>query len=400
MSGLAVTPEMHKQTIVNLLLALGGVGVAAVIASSFGPGYVWPLALVVLIGNGLIGLWIFKRFIALSNELRETRKQLEEQRNNGVIDYLSGMSQLYKGVLPVWSGQIEVARGHTESEISQLATLFASLSQRLQSSVAATQDVTGGSALLELFSESDRKLGNIVGSLQDVLRQKEILLSEIGDLSEAIQELGVKAQQVGSIATQTNLLALNAAIEAARAGEAGRGFAVVADEVRALSSMSGETGEEISSMMHEVNVKLASALEVSHQYSEQDARVVNEAEESISHVLNRFRDATAVLGEHNEQLVQENVHIQHEIEGVLVALQFQDRVSQMLEQVRGNMEKLEGKLGGDLHSLDAGSAPEAVNIQAWLDSLQQTYTTPEQHHVHTGNGQADVTDDSGEITFF
>jgi methyl-accepting chemotaxis protein len=335
----------------------------------------------------------------MEEALSQARDEAEAALQNSFIDYSSCISQLCKGVLPVWSGQVEVARDHTESEISELANLFASLSQRLQSTITVNQDAAGGDSLLELFKDSNLKLATIVASLQDVLKQKEALLDEIRELSEAIESLGNKAKKVGHIATQTNLLALNAAIEAARAGEAGGGFAVVADEVRALSAMSGETGAEIHNMMHEVNVKLASALEMSQHYSEQDAKVVSEAEQTIDHVLSRFQGTTERLDESAEQLVQENRIIQQEIAGVLVALQFQDRVSQMLAQVRDNMDKLEDKLNSDHRILDNGGDPDTIDVAAWLDALQTTYTTPEQHHVHTGNEQVDVSD-SNQITFF
>jgi methyl-accepting chemotaxis protein len=383
-----------------VFLAAASISAAAVTVAPFVSDYFWSLAVIVFTGIGVLGLWVAGHYRTLLETLSQQRVEMEQELKNSFREYTDNMSQLYKGILPVWAGQVEVARGHTETEIMDLTSNFASLSQRLQSSIELTQGATGNESLVAMFNESDRELASIVVNLKGVLKQKEALLEEISVLSDAIKELGVKAEQVGSIATQTNLLALNAAIEAARAGEAGRGFAVVADEVRALSSMSGQTGEEIGEMMREVNTKLGSALEISHQYSEQDARVVEEAELLISQVLNRFRSTTASLEDSTEMLVQENLNIQKEIGGVLVALQFQDRVSQMLGQVRDNMDKLEEKLEADHDILHQGGNPDKVDVSAWLKALQNTYTTPEQHHIHTGSGQADVADDAGEITFF
>jgi methyl-accepting chemotaxis protein len=399
MTGDRVDFFRKTQPTMGVFLAIASLGAFAVLAGRQGSGYAWVLAAMVFAGFGLLGLWVSKCSSAMETALSLARHEVDTNLHNSFTDYLDCMHQLYKGVLPVWSGQVEVARDHTESEISALANLFASLSQRLQATSTVNQEAAGGDRLIELFKDSNLKLGTIVASFKGVLKQKETLLDEIRELSEAIEALGNKAQKVGNIATQTNLLALNAAIEAARAGEAGRGFAVVADEVRALSAMSGETGTEIRDMMQEVNVKLASALEVSQHYSEQDARVVSEAEQTIDQVLSRFQGTTERLDENAEQLVQENMIIQQEIAGVLVALQFQDRVSQMLVQVRDNMDKLEEKLKSDHHIMNNSGDPGTIDVTAWLNALQTTYTTPEQHHVHTGNEQVDITD-SSEVTFF
>lgn len=326
-----------------------------------------------------------------------------ERTSQPSADPVSGLDRLCHEVLPVWSGQVEMARGQTEEAINALAGRFGDLSQRLEAAVAVSQgsaghDASAANGLVTLLNESQSELNSIIAALRCALQSKDALLQAVQDLSHFTGELKEMAQEVGSIANQTNLLALNAAIEAARVGEQGRGFAVVAGEVRLLSKLSATTGKKMSDTVETVSRSIAATLDLSRQYAQHDDAAIGGAERSIERVLGKFHAAAMGLSDASDALRRESQLMHGEISDVLVALQFQDRVSQMLSHVQNDMDKLTQHLD-DCEAEDAtGADTVRIDAGAWLGELAQTYTTAEQHVVH--GGAQPIAAGGANITFF
>lgn len=326
-------------------------------------------------------------------KMQESAAELAQEQH-----HLPGLDRLCEGVLPVWSGQVEMARSHTEESVTALTLRFSNLVQRLEAAVS-TSNVGGEANMVTLFERSHGELNSIVESMRSALDAKAELLREIQDLSRFTGELQKMAEEVGNIASQTNLLALNAAIEAARAGEAGRGFAVVADEVRKLSTLSGDTGKKIVTMVSTISEAITSTLSISEQYAKQDEEMATSSSSVIESVLANLRHSADTLEHSTDTLRTEGHQIGMEISEVLVALQFQDRVSQVLSHVRNDLQKLEQRVATGTKEISQGKSPQPIDADSWLAELAKTYTMQEQLHVHGGHSSTAVTAES-EITFF
>ncbi|UXY55926.1 methyl-accepting chemotaxis protein [Pseudomonas tohonis] len=154
-----------------------------------------------------------------------------------------------------------------------------------------------------------QKGASVVSQTVNVMR---LITNQVQEAAEGIEALDKQSQLISSIiktisgiASQTNLLALNAAIEAARAGEQGRGFAVVADEVRQLAGRTSQAAEEIVEVVQQ-NQSLAQAavdsMSSSRQHAEEGLNLANEAGSVIVEIQDGAQRVVSAVGQFASQL--------------------------------------------------------------------------------------------------
>ncbi|MFY0542577.1 methyl-accepting chemotaxis protein [Brevibacillus sp. H7] len=151
-------------------------------------------------------------------------------------------------------------------------------------------------------------------SIERAVRQIGLISHSVNDLAAVVKVLDERSEEIGqivevinSISAQTNLLALNAAIEAARAGEQGRGFAVVADEVRKLAEQSQASASQIAGLIHDIQVDTARAMEVMAEGTKEvevGRDVVEEAGQAFRRILEAAQQAAAQIQEVSAASVQ------------------------------------------------------------------------------------------------
>ena len=357
--------------------------------------------MVVLASSAITGVWVARHHAAEIEAVKETTKtEAQAAFTTETANYLQGLQSLSVDVLPVWVRQVETGRSQMESSIVDLMGRFSGIVNKLDAALKASEAASVGidGGLVGVFAQSESELGAVVSSLREVMQQKEAMLAEVHGLLSFIIELEKMAADVAGIADQTNLLALNAAIEAARAGEAGRGFAVVADEVRKLSTLSKDTGTRITEKVKVISAAINTAVKTSQNATANEAKSVANSEMAISNVLGSFKSITSGLSEASGILRSESDGIRTEVSESLVHLQFQDRVSQILSHVCDNINSLPSYFEKSHTEFHQNGKLEPVATHSLMESIERSYATVEEHINHSGQNIAATA--APEITFF
>ncbi|MEN9865474.1 MAG: hypothetical protein RL748_1064 [Pseudomonadota bacterium] len=286
----------------------------------------------------------------------------------------AALPTLLNSIFPVWAKHIQSVKDQTEGAVSQLITSFSSMVKQFDMAgfggVSGTEDSSHEDVTISLLTLCERELTPVIGALEKVIDSKDELLIRVRDLAAATDELQEMASEVTLIAAHTNLLAINAAIEAARAGSAGRGFAVVAGEVRKLSQLSSETGKRISERVVQITDIMSMTLTTASRAAEQDKKAMTISGHVVQDVLNHVRN----LGASAEQMREQGNVIRTDVENLLVTLQYQDRISQILGVVDSDIQRLQ-----DVVCDPSNPVPTP---EEWLTKLGKKYTMKDQRHTH------------------
>jgi methyl-accepting chemotaxis protein len=289
------------------------------------------------------------------------------------------MIALVSNVVPYWSQHILVAQKEGNAAITDLISFFSNLTEKLSAAAAKCELAAHGedNSHSEVVSRASGDLLSQIESLKHSIDARRHALAGLARLSSTVTELRRMADDVRTVARQTNLLAINAAIEAARSGPAGRGFAVVADEVRNLSTRSAEAGRRIDENVRAIGEAAKELDKYTVETEKDDASLIASSERLIDTVLQPLQGLVDELVSTSATLRDTNDGVRTEMDNLFTGFQFQDRVSQILESTCRDMDKL-------TQMLEAGSTSDQIkpDVGAWLRSLQQTYTTDEQRSLH------------------
>jgi len=301
-----------------------------------------------------------------------------------------------------WTTHLGTAQAQMRQATEQLLSGFAQILEQLDAIIqpahgaASGQPVTasGLDSRAQVLEACESRLRGLIQNFQGFVQSRDEVMQSVRQLAGESVSLGTMAEDVAQIARQTNLLSLNASIEAARAGPSGRGFAVVATEVRRLSTESGDTGKRIGDHVQAFGQHMNAALKQASEHTAHDAQVIHASEQTINQVIEQVDSAVSQLNERAAELSARGEAVRAQVEQLMIAFQFQDRVHQIMDQVNSSISSAVARLQ---QSLKDGAAPDA---DEWTALLSAGYTTDEQRFASDHGSQNAAAPSSNDTTFF
>ncbi len=224
----------------------------------------------------------------LQDEVAQLKSALSQQQNNHQKELLEVREELLQVLLESYEDGIDFLQTTIEQNLIML------------NEINQLNDKT-----LQRVSEVEEQTGVIEGSVESIQQYTEQLRDDSTALNDSVMSIAEIINLIKDISDQTNLLALNAAIEAARAGEHGRGFAVVADEVRKLAERTQKATQEVEINISGLKQNSNTMMQISETFSEEAMKIID--------VLGAFRENVNYLYENSRQITNNTMNVTEEI---------------------------------------------------------------------------------------
>ena len=333
--------------------------------------------------------WVAVGFMSGSSSEEETVVDLPvatvttlDQELGGLLDdiFLIVEEELSRA-----QGEVVRIRQLLSAAIVELSNGFNGMNEHAQqqqveiSGVMSTMTGDGGSSessdldFAKFVEETNSTLNYFVENILQISQQSMEMVGSVDDISGNMDEIYELLKNVTGIADQTNLLALNAAIEAARAGEHGRGFAVVADEVRKLSTGSAETGNQIRAVIVRSRGNIEDAVSKIGEMASKDMSVAMESKQRVNEMMTEIGEMNQIIAQKLETIQGITAEINNDVGRAVRGLQFEDMVSQLTVHIETTCEQVAPfiRQASDYYKEDSETKDPITRVKNLRQQLQQ-----------------------------
>ena len=246
------------------------------------------------------------------------------------------------------TGQARRILGEHAAETDQVVTALTELSSTADSVAQHASDSASFTEAANGQAANSRKVvGSASASVVALIDEVDLAAAKVLEMQEDAKQIGSVLGVIGGIAAQTNLLALNAAIEAARAGEQGRGFAVVADEVRALAARTQKSTAEVGSMLSRLTQGVADAV-VAMEQTKRSCQAAADTTGQVTGGLDSMADSVVQIHDLSSQIAtaaEEQSRVTEEINRNMVSIR--DMLNLLVENGRNTEQSAESLLSSN-----------------------------------------------------
>lgn len=325
----------------------------------------------------------------------------------GAIDrkakLVSGELGYYDKLLGILRGQTSNVSTETEDAAMNILTRLNEIDTRIQEMIAFLDQSGGAEKVVELLNRTEARMEDNRRLLEEfrlgrdhAAVESQQKLDEIQGMASSLKRV---VDQVRAISRQTNMLAINAAIEATRAGEVGKGFAVVASEVKQLSRASDQAAVDIqggiAALENAINATMQTMvgerLAAEREGFDAISGSISELTENLDRLISHQRDILV-------KVHQESELIANPIMALIGSIQFQDVTRQQLQHISQSMETLAEHtelLKGHLDDFD--HEIEVESLQTKMESMMDLYVMSQQRNVHQERVGGEDVESKGDL---